>query len=521
MRLLILLILLPLFGLAQYTPSLHTPMNKPIGIAQAVPTDARSYYYDANTFTYRPYASTSEVLAYLNTSVKRSGHFFIYVNVGGSVKTYMFRNGTLDANLVEAVIFGSGIDSTFYSYNGTLNSNRTVNLNTNTLTFTNGSTSTTPTKFDKGVMMATSSGNVYVGTNSDTNFNYGSTVGTTYIPRLNVNGKSRFNGDMVISHAGTSIPASSNYLYLLGRSGDASGTTAWSRMWTEGYGTDVNGTGAAFTLGTSGFLRFAPNVASIQFSNGNYFMTWGSGGMVFGNNSYTAGFTIKNGFKQTSGNAFTLQSSSSVSQYNKMFVSWDNRFKILCDTSSQNAALSNFAAFDIESSTKGLLIPRLTTTAKNSLGIGAPKGLIVYDTTANALYTYNGSAWVSAGGGGSGVTTGQVTPPSTTAWTNVSSLSTSASYNYNNYGSSVEYWGEITMTTSSAATLTSFAFVPSVSPGALAASFEASGSFVSNDGTSGRIYYDNANSRVVFSCTPSTTTSRTYSFRFIYRIAAL
>jgi hypothetical protein len=49
---------------------------------------------------------------------------------------------------------------------------------------------------------------------------------------------------------------------------------------------------------------------------------------------------------------------------------------------------------DIKSSTKGLLIPRMTTVERT--GIGTPAaGLQVYDTDLNQLYFYNGTAWTA------------------------------------------------------------------------------------------------------------------------------
>jgi hypothetical protein len=47
------------------------------------------------------------------------------------------------------------------------------------------------------------------------------------------------------------------------------------------------------------------------------------------------------------------------------------------------------------STTKGLLIPRMTTTQKNAITGSIPTGLLVYDTTLLAINHYNGSAWSS------------------------------------------------------------------------------------------------------------------------------
>jgi hypothetical protein len=54
------------------------------------------------------------------------------------------------------------------------------------------------------------------------------------------------------------------------------------------------------------------------------------------------------------------------------------------------------AAFQIDSTTQGLLPPRITTTQKNALGTIAGvggKGLIVFDTDTNKLCCWNGTIW--------------------------------------------------------------------------------------------------------------------------------
>ena len=60
---------------------------------------------------------------------------------------------------------------------------------------------------------------------------------------------------------------------------------------------------------------------------------------------------------------------------------------------STGAAPANSAMLDISSTTKGLLIPRMTTTQRTT-GIASPAtGLLVYDTTLNQLYIFDGSNW--------------------------------------------------------------------------------------------------------------------------------
>jgi hypothetical protein len=52
------------------------------------------------------------------------------------------------------------------------------------------------------------------------------------------------------------------------------------------------------------------------------------------------------------------------------------------------------SALDITSTTKGLLIPRMTTTQRTAITAPAT-GLQVYDTTTNGLWYFNGTIWVT------------------------------------------------------------------------------------------------------------------------------
>lgn len=57
-------------------------------------------------------------------------------------------------------------------------------------------------------------------------------------------------------------------------------------------------------------------------------------------------------------------------------------------TANPNAS----AALDVTSTSKGVLVPRMTNT--QMLNIGSPvAGLQIFNTTYNCIYTYNGTAW--------------------------------------------------------------------------------------------------------------------------------
>ena len=63
--------------------------------------------------------------------------------------------------------------------------------------------------------------------------------------------------------------------------------------------------------------------------------------------------------------------------------------------STDNSAPDNSAMLDLNSSNRGLLIPRMTTAARNL--IPSPSaGLLVFDTTANLFCYFSGSFWYQA-----------------------------------------------------------------------------------------------------------------------------
>lgn len=66
-------------------------------------------------------------------------------------------------------------------------------------------------------------------------------------------------------------------------------------------------------------------------------------------------------------------------------------------TSSPNSS----AALDISSTTKGLLIPRMTGIQRTAIATPAT-GLLVFDTDTKTIWTYDGTAWKNLNAGGSG-----------------------------------------------------------------------------------------------------------------------
>ncbi len=59
------------------------------------------------------------------------------------------------------------------------------------------------------------------------------------------------------------------------------------------------------------------------------------------------------------------------------------------------------AVLEIKSNTRGILLPRTSTTSRNAIA-GPAKGLILYDTTTSTFWFHNGSAWSQLASGGNG-----------------------------------------------------------------------------------------------------------------------
>src|SRR5215813_12733949 len=73
---------------------------------------------------------------------------------------------------------------------------------------------------------------------------------------------------------------------------------------------------------------------------------------------------------------------------------------VMASVCAQSVAINNdgssansTAMLDIKSTTKGLLIPRLTSAQRTAISSPAT-GLIVFDTNKNSFLYYNGNSWI-------------------------------------------------------------------------------------------------------------------------------
>jgi hypothetical protein len=124
-------------------------------------------------------------------------------------------------------------------------------------------------------------------------------------------------------------------------------------------------------------------------------------GPTSGPNAPPAFRTLSQSDVNIAGGVTGAGSNSQVSFYNGTYTqTGDNNFTWDNTAKSLSLGGSGFASslLTLNSTTKGFLVPRLTTTQKNDISNPAT-GLMVYDLTLNQLQTWNGTSWVGTGGG--------------------------------------------------------------------------------------------------------------------------
>jgi len=202
-------------------------------------------------------------------------------------------------------------------------------------------------------------------------------------------------GNLTLNGAGTYIftfdtsltmPASANVVLTGGAIADdvyfITGTT-----FTFGANDTVNGTilaGTSITFAASSVLNgralvYGPSGTTVTFpSAGTVTVPPGSGGTQFA--------TIANGVITPS--MITTSATADFTFPRDVFVTRN----LGVGTSSVVAS----AIVEIDSTTKGFLPPRMTTTQRNAISSPA-EGLIVYDITDHQWYGWNNSSWVILG----------------------------------------------------------------------------------------------------------------------------
>jgi hypothetical protein len=177
----------------------------------------------------------------------------------------------------------------------------------------------------------------------------------------------------------------------------------------------TNATIAAFTGNITGQLAFNSNSNSFQFYNGaawvgfgtvtgtgttNYVTKWSStSGVGASTLLYDGGTFI--GVNRTTSAGFLFDINGTFRVANSTYLATTSGGAVGIGLTS----IDSSAQLHMSSTTKGLLMPRLTTTQMNAIGTPA-NGLMIYNTTTSQLYVYSGGVWTAlASGGGSGTVT--------------------------------------------------------------------------------------------------------------------
>ena len=110
-----------------------------------------------------------------------------------------------------------------------------------------------------------------------------------------------------------------------------------------------------------------PGFAAVAFGHSGFYHS-----IIHNNTNWTIGATNDEGFK--------------------LDVGGTGRFRTSLLVAPAGSTTNASAAFQVDSTTKGVLIPRMTTAQRTAIVLPAA-GLIVYDTDTNKSYTYDGTSW--------------------------------------------------------------------------------------------------------------------------------
>jgi hypothetical protein len=113
------------------------------------------------------------------------------------------------------------------------------------------------------------------------------------------------------------------------------------------------------------------------------------------------------------------------------------------------------AKLDVTSTNQGILVPRMTTAARNAIAAPA-KGLMVYDSTLKVFYYHDGTAWAAVGGTPSAGATLQLVATKTTG------TQTLANANGTNTGDLVTFNSVVTTPTSGSYSTSTNAYTAAV-----------------------------------------------------------
>lgn len=261
------------------------------------------------------------------------------------------------------------------------------------------------TPFGRVLSCTQTTGNVLINTTTDAGF------------RLDVNGTARVSGSSFLASTfltagGSQLgvgTSSINAYYRAGIAGNI-GTTGLIVM-----SSDISGSGTPVYLERTASLFNVFSTLPMTFSVGSEAMRiFGTTRNVGINTTTDAGFRLDvNGTARVQGN-LTLTASSQIKFNNNLRwvgprelgtgvqIYAVNSGDVIQMTTNTEVNISSAGGItpqassilQIESTTKGFLPPRMTTTQKNAIASPAA-GLQVYDTTLNRPCFYDGTTWIT------------------------------------------------------------------------------------------------------------------------------
>lgn len=261
-----------------------------------------------------------------------------------------------------------------------------------------------------------SGGNVAINTTTDAGY------------KFDVNGSTRISGLLTTSagvvgtyanFSGNAAFGTTNQIGIGGNGGFGGGCSYWFEVVSNNLTINATGnTASAVEFNGSGGSTFTYTGLSNALAQRNVTMGFTAGidgyhsqfksvlnatGNTFANTLYVRGFFVDSGT--------ITPNSTTVIPIGFENVSGTNLFNSTSGTTlfgGQYSSLNTSAQVQINSTTKGFLHPRMTTTQRNAIASPAT-GLQVYNTTTNTNDYYNGSAWTSLASGNIYTTDGTLT----------------------------------------------------------------------------------------------------------------
>jgi hypothetical protein len=294
-----------------------------------------------------------------------------------------------------------GIDLT-YSINNTgtyVGTHRGIYYNP-TLTSLTGTTHIAIETVTGNTILGSTSGNTLIGTTTDAGY------------KLDVNGTARVVGTLNVGTTGTfgniSLKRTSDGSDVGGIRADSSGT----QIGGSGYLSNIllnNGTtgtnGIIFTTGGERMRLFGAtgNLGIGIATDAGYKLDVNGTARVSGTLSVkTTSGQQRISFSNTDQIYIGLGANNNqigANSSNRLYIGSEGDLPIytlaggtVIVADLANPASSASAKLRIDSTTQGFLPPRMTTTQKNAIATPAT-GLVVYDTTDNKHYGYNGTTW--------------------------------------------------------------------------------------------------------------------------------